>query len=489
MILLIKARIFPRLSASPRHWRWLGMVFICVFTGRGFLYSEVRMVPDDAMLAIGKMDEPLPLETLIRAAFLASGASDNELDNNVEEVLEIIDSLPLPASLDMAGRGETVLEWMHENLLKRYMELQTSLTVLLEKGTYNCVSSAVLYMLLTRGIGMPVHGVLTKDHAFCHIPAVGESGGVDVETTTKHGFDAGSRRLARDSFTNRTGFIYVPAGRQRRDIGEKELISLIYQNRVSVLQKSGGWDEAVGLSLDRWVLTKNQAAMKDYQLSIRNYAINLNEKKRHAQGLLFLNDAAKTLGKNHGLGDIASTLLGNAVVFNLRKNNIEEARAILEDENLGILVPRDFLAARHLDIMRRELEITVLGVRDESSFRAALADVDEALASDIIDAGRWEELSVFLWTREAQRKSVGGDWMAGWLLLKTAPRSTQVIPEWDELETTYEYNAIITYHNRFAAAMRQKRVDAASRILNEGLEQFPDSSVLSADKKLLRERP
>jgi len=486
---LIKPRIFAQLSVSPRHCCRLGMVFMCVFSGRVSLYSEVRIVPNDAMLAIGAMSEPLSLEALIRAAFLASGADDNEFDNNVERVLEIIDSLAPLASLDIASRGEAVLEWMHENLLTRYMELQTSLRVLLEKGTYNCVSSAVLYMLLARGIGIPVYGVLTEDHAFCHIPAVGESDGIDVETTTKHGFDAGSRELARDSFTNRTGFVYVPVGKQRKNIGEKELISLIYRNRISVLQRYGGWDEAVGLSLDKWVLTKSQAAMKDYQLSIRNYAIYLNEKKRHVEGLLFLNDAAKTLGKNHGLEDIASTLLGNAVVFNLRDNHIEEARGVLENENLRILVPLDFLAARRVDIMRRELEVAVLGVRDEASFRAALADLDEALASDIIDAKRWEELSLSLWAGEARRKSVGGDWMAGWLLLKDAPRSTRVIPEWDELEANYEYNAVITYHNRFAAAMRQRSIDAASEILDEGLRQFPNSPILTADKKLLSEHP
>ena len=480
------------LTAGTRLRRrcWLGVVFFVIwfFTGGESLYSESRTVPDETVLAIGKLREPLPLETLIRAAFLASGAESDELDGSIEAVLEMIDTLAPLASLEMAGRGEALLEWMHENLLTRYAEFQTSLVVLLEKGTYNCVSSAVLYMLLARGIGMPVHGVLTEDHAFCHIPQAGGSAGIDVETTTAHGFDAGSRSLARDSFTSRTGFVYVPAGKRRKDIGEKELISLIYQNRISVLQKSGGWDEAVGLSLDRWVLTRDRAAMEDYQLSVRNYAVYLNGQKRQVQGLLFLNDAARTLGGNHELEDMASTLLGNAIVLKLRKNRIEEAHAILEDENLAALVPRDFLLARREDIMRRELEIKVEGVRDDPSFRAALADVDEALASDIIDAGRWEELSIFLWAKEAQRRSAGGDWKIGCLFLKTAPDYIRGIPKWDDLEATYEYNTIITYHNRFTTALRRRRLDTAGKILNEGLELFPDSPILIADKKLLAEQ-
>jgi len=432
------------------------------------------------------MDEPLPFETLIRAAFLASGANGDELDKYVEKTLGIADSLDFLTPLDMASRGEALLEWMHENLLTRYEELQTSLMILLEKGTYNCVSSAVLYAFLARGIGIPIHGVLTKDHAFCHIPA---AGGIDVETTTIHGFDAGSRKLARDTFTSRTGFVYVPAGKQRRDIGEKEFVSLILQNRVFMLQKSGNWEETVGLSLDRWTLTRSQAAMEEYRQSVKNYAIYLNGQSRQAQGLLFLNDAAKTLGRNHGLEDIASALLGNAVTLSLRKNHIEEARAILEDDKLNALVLEDFLAARRKEITRRELEAAVQSVKDEPSFRAALADADKALAADIIDIGRWEELVVFLWTKEARRRSIGGNWIAGWLFLKTAPESTRAISKWDNLEAAYEYNAIITYHNRFAAAMKKGRADRARTILNEGLGLFPDSSILAADKDLLMERP
>jgi len=409
MILLAVLRIPAKSRADLRHWCRFSIIFICFFAGRGPLYSEVRTVPNEIILAIGEMSEPLSSEVLTRAAFLASGADENELDEYVDRVLGMIDSLGFLASLDMADRGEALLEWIHENLLTHYAELQTSLVVLLEKGTYNCVSSAVLYMLLGSGIGIPVHGVLTEDHAFCRIYLGGESGGIDVETTTPHGFDAGSRRLARDSFTSRTGFIYVPAGKQRRDIKEKELISLIYQNRISILQKSGDWDEAVGLSLDRWVLTGKKAAMEDYRLSVKNYAIYLNERKNQIQGLLFLNDAAKTLGRNHGLEDIVSTLLGNAIVLNLRKGHIEEARAILGNEDLNTLVPRDFLAARRGEIMRYELEITVQNAKDEPSFFAALIDADEALASGIIDNRRWEELIVFLWTREAQRRSAGGD--------------------------------------------------------------------------------
>lgn len=228
--------------------------------------------------------------------------------------------------------------------------------------------------------------------------------------------------------------------------------------------------------------------MEYYLLSVRNYAIYLNEQKRQVEALHFLGEVAKTLGRNHGLEDIASMLLGNAVILNLRGNQIEEARAILEDERLRVLVSEDFLTARRKEIMRHELEITVKGVKDDLSFHVSLTEVNKALATDVIDVKRWEELTVFLWTKETQRKAVDGDWLAGWLFLETAPESVRVISGWDSLEATYEYNATITYHNRFVTALRQRRIDTANRILNEGLELFPDSSILIADKKLLAEQ-
>jgi hypothetical protein len=217
------------------------------------VHGEVRLSPQDEIAQIGPMAEPLDLNLIIRASLIASGIEGPGLDSYAMEINELLDSAP-PATGNVAVDGEMLLQWMHEEILSRYVEQQTSLDILLDRGTYNCVSSAVLYLILTRSRDIPVHGVLTTDHAFCRIPASGGSEGIDVETTTAYGFDPGVRRDAVDSFTGRTGFSYVPPGnyRMRSRIGEKELISLIYQNRISALQKSGRWDETIGLARDLW---------------------------------------------------------------------------------------------------------------------------------------------------------------------------------------------------------------------------------------------
>jgi hypothetical protein len=156
----------------------------------------------------------------MRVSLIASGTEPGMIDEYIQKMENILASAP-NATGDAVVDGETLLEWMHEGYLKRYVEAQTRLDVLLDNGTYNCVSSAVFYLILARSMGLPVLGVLTTDHAFCRIPTA--DGGIDVETTTPYGFDPGSRREAVDSFTGRTGFSYVPPGNysRRRDIGRE----------------------------------------------------------------------------------------------------------------------------------------------------------------------------------------------------------------------------------------------------------------------------
>ncbi|NIM05099.1 MAG: hypothetical protein GTN65_05665, partial [Armatimonadetes bacterium] len=88
--------------------------------------------------------------------------------------------------IDPRERAEAALAFMHRKLLKRYDERQTGIHVLLAQGSYNCVSSGVVYAVLLKALGLKVWGVRTSDHAFCRVQA-GEQA-FDVETTSPFGF-------------------------------------------------------------------------------------------------------------------------------------------------------------------------------------------------------------------------------------------------------------------------------------------------------------
>ena len=307
-----------------------------------------------------------------------------------------------------------------------------------------------------------------------------------METTTPFGFDPGTRMEAVDSFSGRTGFVYVPPGnyRRRRDIGERELISLIYQNRISDLQRRGEWAETIGLARDRWALSGSDAAKEDFRASLSNYVADMDRRHKYDEGLRFLRSAAGELGADHGLADIATALLGNGVSNLLRAGRIESARAMLNDEELTALVPAEYVESRMDDADRAELDMIV----KSGDFEGALIAADEALESGLIEPSRWEETMLYLWSTEARRISSGGKWIDGWKLLTQAPRKMASISRWSELEDSYRHNAAVVYHNQFADFFRKSRFEEAGAVLEEALALFPEDTTLIRDLRTLESR-
>jgi len=453
---------------------------IQVFFALPNVYGELRVTSLDEIVAVGEMSEPLPLDRLIRVSLMASGVAKEDLEFRVLQMTELIESAP-PLSGGIRDRGEALLIWMHEKVLTRYVEVQTRMDMVLEDGTYNCVSSAVLYLILARSQNIPINGVLTRDHAFCSIRANDDY--IDIETTTPFGFDPGRRLEAVDAFTGRTGFRYVPRGNynQRWDIGEKELISLIYQNRIAVLQRTQEWEEAVGLARDRWDLAQNESAELDFRSSIANYAAETNRQKRFREGLEFLNSAAAALGEYHDLEQTASSLLGNAVVHYVRGGNFDAAEEILNNAELTLLVSAEFIEDRRRDVAAKKMEVRIKSLPADQGIKL----LEGALADGIIDEGRWEELSLYLWSAEARKRSKGGRWIDGWLFLQAASKRVRLIGRWKEMVETYRYNAVVDYHNRFITAIRRRKFSEAQNILSEALSYFPDAPLLVEDQAML----
>jgi hypothetical protein len=71
--------------------------------------------------------------------------------------------------------------------LRGYGEDQSRLTELLRTKRYNCVSSALLYIVCARYCGLTVKGVTMPSHIFVQL-VVGREEAIDVETTSNSGF-------------------------------------------------------------------------------------------------------------------------------------------------------------------------------------------------------------------------------------------------------------------------------------------------------------
>ena len=126
-------------------------------------------------------------------------------------------------------RGDRLLRWLHERAFSGYHPQATDARALLQGGSYNCLSSCILYGIVGDALGLRVKGVAVERHAFCRL--YGARGGVDVETTTAYGFDPG-----RDIQIDRA-VVRVPRSqyRGRQEISLKEMIGLIHSNHLALL--------------------------------------------------------------------------------------------------------------------------------------------------------------------------------------------------------------------------------------------------------------
>ena len=161
---------------------------------------------DDA--SDGKLDR----WTLGGAALLAAGVSD---ESRRSEYAKRLDALAAEARKAGAGaggpldRGDKLLRWLHDGpLAKGYAGKQSSLAVVLDEGTFNCVSSAVLFNDLARRLGLDARAVEVPDHAFSIVYHDGRH--ADVETTTARGFNPARDPQAVKEFHGKTGFVYLP---------------------------------------------------------------------------------------------------------------------------------------------------------------------------------------------------------------------------------------------------------------------------------------
>jgi tetratricopeptide (TPR) repeat protein len=240
-------------------------------------------------------------------------------------------------------KAEAVLRFMYEKTLKRYSLNQTQLDVLLSAGTYNCVSSAVFYLILGTSAGLDIQGVVTRDHAFITVHADGSDDLIDIETTNKFGFNPGSKKEFTDDFGKTTGFAYVPPGnyRNRAQISPIELVSLIISNRISALESRKRFADALPLAIDRAVLLESREhptgsplfsdPARDRMDRIFNVAGSLLNSRKEDETLAFVDYAMPVYPDDARWEEIQYNAVNNIIAKHLRANKIADAKTALTD--------------------------------------------------------------------------------------------------------------------------------------------------------------
>ena len=104
-------------------------------------------------------DESSPQELITAAIEFSEVASSSpegtEIFNKYLALEKIVTSQKFVNTTEKE-RASKILTLMYETTLSQYIENQTKLTTMFQNGTYNCVSSSVLYMALAKACGLKV---------------------------------------------------------------------------------------------------------------------------------------------------------------------------------------------------------------------------------------------------------------------------------------------------------------------------------------------
>lgn len=258
-----------------------------VIKGLGALSGIDLSVSDDERALFADVAGGVsPRWTPEEAALIVSGAHTAEQRAPYLEKLAALESDAARAAGDGPAfdKGARLLRWLYRRgYLKRYQREQTDLTTLLDSGNYNCVSSALLYLLAARHLGLDVRAIEVPDHAF--VVLYDGTRHVDVETTTVEGFDPDADAASAGRFRRMTGLIRPSAGQPelRREIDAIRLLGVVYYNRGVVDDQAQRYSEALGddfraMSLDR----ENSSAIKNTLITIANWGTALAQKKDYA---------------------------------------------------------------------------------------------------------------------------------------------------------------------------------------------------------------
>ena len=397
---------------------------------KGVPIDSTLRADEAAMLADGA-DGRFDTIGFAEAALIASGATD-EAERKAE--IAAIDRLVAAAtdavagSVDVAAKGEKLLRFLHAGPMKGGYEAdQTDVSRIIETGRFNCVSSAALYNIVGRRLGLDVRGVEVPEHAFSVLYDGRRS--MDVETTITDGFNPARNPAAVERFTRQTGFTYVPEThrRERREVNDAGLVAIIYFNHGVTLGKRGMHAQSLAMNLRGLRLDPDSASLvKNTIATLTNWSKSLLDAGRFGEAAAVSKAAMALAPDDYGIRRNATAAFVGWAQAEADADRIAEGVRVLED-GLAIL----------------------------------------PLETDLADGKAW------LYTRAAQKHADKRDWqaaigVAGQGLERLTGRDREKLAEWCGM-----------VRSRWAKEeFDAGRLDAARNVLLAGLAAAPRDATL-----------
>lgn len=384
--------------------------------------------------------------------------------------------------INQQENAKNALSFLYENLFTKYSELQTLVNVAFDNGTYNCVSSDVIYVYFAKKLGLNVVSVETPEHAFCSIyfdSSDNLAKKIDVETTNPYGFNPGEKQ----NLSQKNAWVVVPQRkyRNRHEISDARLLSLIYNNRISSLQRRRKNFQAASLAFDAMFVQNYSDESKNlFFHCIENHIADLENLRQRDEAIKFIRQAIVQFGKENILSQNVTAVVNNKVGELLRQNKTQEAAKFLA-ENEDLISRADFLS------LNESITLNFLNdLIDSQDFIVAKQNLEENKQN--LSAKNYSNLFTKLYSKEADRISKENLLDAA-DFLKTSMaenKSENRNATLQNQRNVYLHNFEVLIHNQVATLVNAGNYSEAQKILEDALSQIENSRILLNDLNRLR---
>lgn len=310
--------------------------------------GHVAPAADERALFADAADGTFHKFSFAEGCLMASGATDPAVR---KKYLGQIDRIEADAKTALTGAGtvrekaERLLRFLHAGPMKKgYRADQTDLHTLLDTGTFNCVSSAALYNVIGRRLGLDLRAVEVPGHVFAVLVDAGRR--IDVETTNKEGFDP-------DRAKGKAGKRHAGT---RREVGEAGLAAVIAYNHGVALAKAKRFPAALAANLRALALDRdNPSAAANAVADLTNWPTELSKAGKYEEALAVLKAGRElTAGRPAADGLKKNALAVFDAWANGHMKRGEWAAAIRVYERGLAALPGDKHLARNLAYCRQE---------------------------------------------------------------------------------------------------------------------------------------
>lgn len=393
-------------------------------------------------------------------------------------------------NLDEEAKGEAILTAMYEKILTQYRLNQTKVDVALNSGTYNCVSSALLYLALASDFGLDARVQETAKHAFITL-YLSDGRKIDVETTNPFGFNPGTKKQVSSS-ANSKRYATVPRNyySNRKEISRRRAVTLVAKNLCAGFNEKDDYIQAVPLAAASltFVTKEKSDARNDFDTVAGNFAVFADKNHKAETGLDFLDEVFSRYGKTEYLLNVYNDISYNSAAFYCNQNDFEEANSDFEKrkENLTqknqneiqkmIFETRTFYEAQNLDSKNPDEGIKYVQNARKSDYTASDASFRQNL----------EKLEESLWSAKIVPVFNAQNYLEA---AKICDEGLLSLPKSAYLKNSKNaalQNHANEVHNQIVPLLNSQKYDEASEILKAGLEKNPSSRLLQNDLKRLQ---